>query len=649
MINNKVDFVDPNLGKQKILATPIADISKSFMENMFAGHFDKSDNQFHESSFLPEMPITLTKKEYPFLKTESIKTTLGMLMFNRLVLEKINIIQHTGYYNKTLTKKGVSKLDIIVNNLVVDDIISTIDLGNYVDMMDKCGFWAVSYLSPSITAGLVDPMEDVNKRKKELFKEYEKDLASTNPVTQILASNKIEKELMGMVRENLKDDVGKDLYDSGVGNLDNNYKTINVMRGAVINNITGRYDVVKSSLMDGLTKHDLTGYANSVVAGAYPSAVGTAEAGYMSKQILALLQSEHVNPDIKSDCGTKSTIIFTITEKNKQYALFRNIDVDGKMVMTNLTNIDSFVGKTVRMYSPQCCLDDAICCKCAGKVFHNLGATNVGLLVTQVTQKLLNLKLKSKHDLSQSAAVLRADQIFLHKTKYCITDGLVLKNKATMKMFIPKIKTDSGEEGDLIGFVKESSFIQCLGVFPVKFYDNNDNEIDSDLMINPNIVTFNLYSDVQEDVDNYIVTYDPDSVIMNMDMRQSLVNVEVYLKSIFLYSRIPMVDYNLITELMFKCLELNGIDLDGPSITYELLARRTCRKGNDTFAKVYGADPNVDQMSYEKYNFRTLVQKSGILQGMLFEDVSASLKVGLSQSLNGIKPTPTPLERIIKA
>lgn len=30
MINNKVDFVDPNLGKQKILSTAIENINKSF-------------------------------------------------------------------------------------------------------------------------------------------------------------------------------------------------------------------------------------------------------------------------------------------------------------------------------------------------------------------------------------------------------------------------------------------------------------------------------------------------------------------------------------------------------------------------------------------------------------------------------------------
>ena len=37
------------------------------------------------------------------------------------------------------------------------------------------------------------------------------------------------------------------------------------------------------------------------------------------------------------------------------------------------------------------------------------------------------------------------------------------------------------------------------------------------------------------------------------------------------------------------------------------------------------------------------------LQGILFEDISKALNVGLSQSLNGVEPVPTPLEKIIRA
>ena len=103
------------------------------------------------------------------------------------------------------------------------------------------------------------------------------------------------------------------------------------------------------------------------------------------------------------------------------------------------------------------------------------------------------------------------------------------------------------------------------------------------------------------------------------------------------------------TELMFRCLEINSIDLTGPSITYELLARRVCRTGDHSFATTFGKNPNVDPMSYKKLRFRDAVQQAGVLQGILFQDVSRAMNVGLAQTLNGKKPTTTPLEAIIKA
>jgi uncharacterized Fe-S cluster-containing radical SAM superfamily protein len=79
------------------------------------------------------------------------------------------------------------------------------------------------------------------------------------------------------------------------------------------------------------------------------------------------------------------------------------------------------------------------------------------------------------------------------------------------------------------------------------------------------------------------------------------------------------------------------------------MARRVCRSGNDTFAKVYGKNPNVDQLSYNKLRFREAVQDDGVLQGVLFQNVSESINKGLAATLNGKKPIPTPIEQIIKA
>jgi hypothetical protein len=106
----------------------------------------------------------------------------------------------------------------------------------------------------------------------------------------------------------------------------------------------------------------------------------------------------------------------------------------------------------------------------------------------------------------------------------------------------------------------------------------------------------------------------------------------------------------MMAELMFKCLDMNKTSLNTPALAYEFLARRLCHGPNgEPFSFIYGKDPNVDQFSYKKYAFREAVQKSGALQGILFQDLSASANYGLAESLRGNKPEPTPLEYVIKA
>lgn len=632
----------PSLAMDKILSVDVNQISKTFIEEMFAAYHDRETDQFKNANFEPTEKITLTRDKYKYVK-DKVETTTGMLLFNRYILERTGIIQHLGYWNRPMDDKGLEALTTEVNNLALYDKITIEQLGEYIDSRDRLGFWCSAFLSVSLSAPLLRPMPEVEKRKHELFKMYDAEIHSDNPVTQTMTVNKIEKELVGMVKENLKNDPGYDLYRSGDGNFSNNYKTINIMRGSVFNSSTKKYDVVESSLLDGITKKDITAFSNSILAAAYPSAVGTADAGYMAKIILALLQSEHVDPDINSDCGTTSTIPFTVTEKNKRYILFRYINDNGKKVLTDLHNVDKYVGQTVRLYSPQCCLNDAICGKCAGRVFHNLGVTNVGLLVTQITQKLLNIKLKAKHDLSQNAGIISKDYLFLEKNDYCTISEGILKNKVKVKFFISRVLEE------LDGFVRDPNMITCMGIFPVKFYDKNDNEILSTMLIVPAMLNFNIYNDIQEDVDSYIITYEPGSNICALGIQKNVVNVEFFINQIYLYSKSPQLPYNLMTELMFRCLEINSIDLTGPAVSYELLARRVCRSGDKPFALVYGRNQNVDQMSYEKLRFRDAVQRAGVLQAVLFQDISTGMNKGLAMTLNGKKSTATPLEKVIRA
>lgn len=631
------------MGKQKILATPIEEINKLFFETMFSNHYDKETRMPVNAPFDMTSPVILTQQEYPYVQGK-IETTLGRIAMNRYILERIGIIKLIGYYNTPLTKKGVGKLDTLVVEQFIADKIDADTYAEYIDSRDRLGFWITAFASSALSSSLLLPVPEVEKRKKELFKERAKDLNSDSPVEQIMATNDIEHELVGLVRKRLENDPAFEVYNSGGYNLDNNYKNINVMRGAVFNNITGRYDVVQSSFLQGISKKDIPAFSNSTVAGAYPSAVGTAEAGYMGKIMMAVLQSEHIDPNPKSDCGTTVTIPFTVTKDNVRYIYYRNLSVNGKVVMVTPENASQFVDKTVRMFSPQCCKHDSICAKCAGQIFHNLGVSNIGLLTTDITDKLLNLKLKSKHDLSQSAGTIKESQVFQHPNKYFeINQHGQFVTKATMKIFIPRVFEE------FQAFYIESTSVRCMGMLPVKFYDKNGKDILTTRMLIPAVMTFNIYNDVQQTPDYYIMTFDPGAEVCYMNIQQTAVNCEFFIKQVYFYSSTPQIPYDLMTDMMFRCLTINDVDLCGPSISYELLARALCRSGNKSFAQVFGQKPGVDPMSYEKLPYRASVQKAGVLQGILFEDISTALTTGLSQTLNGVEPIPSPLDKVIKA
>ena len=589
------------LAKQRLLSTPLEELSKTFFEEMFAAYYDTKERKYKEANCNTTDVITLTKAEYSYLKRDSIKTTLGELAFNRFVLEKCHYLDHNDYWSIPLDKSGLKKLDAAMNLLVLMDKLPTKEIGTYIDNRDQFGFWFNAFNSTALSAALIRPMPSVLAKKKELFEKNKERIQNGDAIEQIKVTNEIEGELMKDVRNILKDDPGYDLYASGDGNLDNNYKIINVMKGAVFNNITQKFDIAENSMMEGTTEKDIPLMSNTIVAGAYPSAISTAEAGYMSKIILAVLQSVHLDPDPKSDCGTHQTIPFTITKFNKGHVLFRNILDGGKIVNLTPDTVDSYIGKRVRMFSPQCCLNKSICAKCGGRSFLNLGVQNAGLMVTEMTDVLLNLKLKSKHDLSQKADIMKIDTLYL---------------KDTGSIYI-KSETNNG--------------------------------IPNHSVSNKYITRFNVFSPIQEDAEHYIITYEPNSDICNALINATYKNCEAYIDQIYLHSTTPQIPYDIMTDMMFRSFELNRTNLNTPALGYEFLARRLCfGKDGKLFAFTFGKG-NADPMGYVKLGFREAVQKSGALQGILFQDISQSLNYGLAETIRGATPEDTPLEKIIRA
>ena len=332
-------------------------------------------------------------KGYFYDDQAAIKTTIGRFLFNKYVLQGAGIIGATKYVSETLNKKGLGKLDELVGTLYLEDVIDRKQFNAYINRRDNLAYWLNGMLAHTISPKFAKPLKEIEIKKKQLYKKYEKELNSGN----IDVMTKVTDDLVAYAKDLLKDDPGMDLYTSGDLNFDANYKNNSIARGAVVNSITGEYDFIGSSFMDGIEIKDIPAHANSILSAQYPASIALRSAGYMGKKLLALLQMMSIDYDT-DDCGTKQLLPITINEKNKDYMLYTYIQEGNGLIMLDRSNISKYVGKRVMMRTPMTCLNDRICHKCAGELFKKLDVENAGLFSVQISAVSLNAYLKQKHN-----------------------------------------------------------------------------------------------------------------------------------------------------------------------------------------------------------------------------------------------------------
>ena len=198
------------------------------------------------------------------------KTTLGRLLYSKIVIEGCGFENVIGFINEPITDGKNGYIEKLIAKALKEDQITPEQMYRYVDTRDWLGLQLHAIICTSFTPNTLTKPKEVDNLHKELLKKYKKELdANDEKVSEI-----IEKSLIAKTKEVLKDDVGMDLYLSGArGSIDNNFKNINLTRGAVKNLQTGNYDVIKGSLMDGLDKKDMAAHSNAILLGAYPKAV----------------------------------------------------------------------------------------------------------------------------------------------------------------------------------------------------------------------------------------------------------------------------------------------------------------------------------------------------------------------------------------
>lgn len=353
---------------------------------------EKGKVKIEKPKFEPTDEFTLEPKEYPDVK-EKLRTTVGQYVYNMILFRK-KLYPIVGYVNKTLNSKGVSKIEEQISAALMSDKISIDDFIEYLDNFQRLSMGAHHIISSSFTMRGLKPIPQVMKHKEQLLKQHAKDVEEGN----VIVVANIEKTLVDEAEKILHDEPSLALYRSGArGSMGNNYKNISIMKGAVQDPATGKYDIITSSYMQGIDKRDISAAGNNVVQGTYPKSVGTAVGGYKFKEMSSALQAI-VCDEPGTDCGSKGYIEVDMKESNKNEYLYRYIIEGKKLVLLDNTNIDKYINKRVKMRDAMYCIGDKLCATCAGEQFNKLNIKSIGLASSKVGSTMVNVGMKSFHD-----------------------------------------------------------------------------------------------------------------------------------------------------------------------------------------------------------------------------------------------------------
>lgn len=398
-----------NTRKAKLLSLELTRVS--VLKDILSYKYDRANNKRIPPQFPCTEEMILEKNE--LYNKERITTTVGRYLFNRLVLTS-ELLTFLGFQNKVITDKVYSKdIDYQITILLREDKITSRQFMKYINRLENFCTALIPSVTNSFTEKVLIPNDKVIKRKKELFKEYKKDIEQGNAEIAV----KIEKELVNLAAEELKGDPGLDSYDSGArGSFASNYKEIAIMKGPVFNSQTGKWDIIENSFEEGLSKKDLSAHGNSIVDGAYPKAVGTATSGHFSKQIMNSLETQILDDTPNSFCGTKKTIQIVIERKIKDEFIGRTIQDGSKKIRLTFDNIEKYVDKSVQLYSPMACKrvnGGKICSVCGDASVLSQGTKHIGIASTRASSTTLNMKMKQFHSATIKLCKLKKDSLFL--------------------------------------------------------------------------------------------------------------------------------------------------------------------------------------------------------------------------------------------
>ncbi|MDD3262510.1 MAG: DNA-directed RNA polymerase subunit beta' [Candidatus Absconditabacteria bacterium] len=242
---------------------------------------------------------------------EPIETTVGRVIFNNILPEKIRFI-NTNQKTKDL-KKILSRIfdeyDMETTVQVADGIK---DLGFKYSTIAAT---SISVLDMTVPKSKDDELKNGDEKTNEVYKYFYKGFFSEEEKHRSVI--KIRTEVKSAVENSLKNITrpGQDLYtmiDSGARGSQTHMTQISGMKGLVVNPQGEVIELpIKNSYVEGLRPIEYFISAHAGRKGKADTALRTADSGYLTRKLCDSAQEVIVR---EKDCGTERSLIFSKSE-----------------------------------------------------------------------------------------------------------------------------------------------------------------------------------------------------------------------------------------------------------------------------------------------------------------------------------------------
>ena len=342
----------------------------------------------------PELSLMDTV-EFTF-NGKKMSSTLGRYIFNKVVFYPMWDNKYCQFVDKPINDKSwVSEMKRL-KQLAFENKIKAQDLIDSVNMATEFGM----RLSNAYNAGLTYTMMVPDKK----FRDY-RDKKINAVKDQVIKNNDLdllaeaESDIIKYAKEYYKDDSMVELLESGAGaKWDNDFKTMNINVGSVPS-VEGKPVIILDSLMEGVDPKYQADWTNTGITGATNRALQTAKAGAQYKDIGNGMSTVM---GIRGDCGSTRGLKVHTDDPNK--ILNKYVLVGNKPVKVTTENVNKFLNKDITVRDVIYCKEKNgnYCSTCVGDGPFDLKQTDVvplGLMTGDVAQNILNMFMKSTHDL----------------------------------------------------------------------------------------------------------------------------------------------------------------------------------------------------------------------------------------------------------